>query len=161
MYEQTTQSFATRYFWWFFLIQPEPIPETLLGANPRFYLDVHLKRQNKTQGAVTDDRSIMEEYARCYTAPGAIHATCEDYRAAASIDIEQIKADGGRKSKVPLLALWGAKGVVGDLFDVLGLWREKVETVSGYTLPCGHFLPEEDPEGVIRAVREFFCTNVT
>ena len=117
----------------------------------RAHLDVH----SKTPGAVTP--AAFSEYLRCYNEPNSIHAVCEDYRAAVSIDIEQIKADGGRKATVPLLALWGAKGTVGQLFDVMGLWREEAQDVRGQSLPCGHLLPEEDPDGVLSAIQDFFA----
>jgi haloacetate dehalogenase len=81
---------------------------------------------------------------------------CEDYRAGATIDIEQTRADNGRKATVPLLALWGAKGTVGQLFDVMELWQQEAQNVAGHSLPCGHLLPEEDPNGVLSALKEFF-----
>ena len=154
MYSQTNQEFATRYFWWFFQIQPAPLPELMIEANPELYLRAHLDTQSKTPGAVSAE--AFAEYLRCYELPNSIRAVCEDYRAAVSIDIEQIKADKGRKATVPLLALWGAEGTVGQLFDVLKLWREEAQNVTGHSLPCGHLLPEEDPSGVLSAFKEFF-----
>jgi len=154
MYSQTNQEFATRYFWWFFQIQPAPLPELMIQANPELYLRSHLDTQSKTAGAVTAE--AFSEYLRCYKLPNAIQAVCEDYRAAVSIDMDQTKADNGRKATVPILALWGAEGTVGQVFDVLGLWRQEAQTVSGHSLPCGHLLPEEDPNGVLSAFKEFF-----
>jgi haloacetate dehalogenase len=155
MYAQTNQEFATRYFWWFFQIQPAPLPEQMMGANPELYLRAHLDVQCKTEDAVTAE--AFSEYLRCYKEPACIHAVCEDYRAGATIDIHQIKADGGRKATVPVLALWGAEGTVGQLFDVLKLWREEVQDVQGHSLPCGHLLPEEDPQGVLTAFHGYFA----
>jgi haloacetate dehalogenase len=156
MYERTDREFATRYVWWFFQIQPFPIPERLIGADPEFYLREHIARQNKTPGAITN--AAMAEYLRCYCNPATIHAACEDYRAAAGIGLELDAADdaAGRKIAVPLLALWGAKGVVGQLYDVLETWRAKAGDVSGEAFECGHLLPEEAPEQTLDALLTFF-----
>lgn len=156
MYRRTNQEFATRYVWWFFQIQPFPIPETMIGADPEFYLREHLDRQNKTPGAITEE--AIAEYLRCYRDPATIHALCEDYRAAADIDLEFDAADdaAGRQITAPLLALWGAKGVVGQLYDVLETWRDKATDVSGTALDCGHLVPEEAPEATLDALLSFF-----
>ena len=156
MYERTDKAFATRYVWWFFQIQPFPIPERLIGGDPEFYLREHLGRQNKTPGAITEE--AIEEYLRCYRNPATIHAACEDYRAAADIGLELDAADdaAGRKIAAPLLALWGAKGVVGQLYDVLATWSDKAVDVSGTALDCGHLLPEEAPEATLAALLTFF-----
>ncbi len=143
MYALTNKEFATRYFWWFFLIQPYPLPERLIDADPEFFLRCHIDGQIKTPGAV--DPAVFAEYLRCYRDPATRHAICEDYRAAASIDLEHDAADADRKVAVPLLALWGAKGTVGALYDVLQTWREKAAHVSGRALDCGHGLQEEAP----------------
>lgn len=157
MYASTDKDFATRYVWWFFLIQPAPMPETLIGANLEFYLKHHIDKQNKTPGAITPD--AYAEYRRCYT-PETLHAVCEDYRAAASIDLEHDAADAEKKIEVPLLLLWGDKGVVGKTYDVLKTWREKSVdgAVRGSSLPCGHYLPEEAPERIVSEFLQFFRT---
>jgi haloacetate dehalogenase len=152
MYDHTNQEFATRYFWWFFHIQPAPLPERLIGAETELYLQDHLAVQSKTPGAVTAE--AFAEYLRCYRNPACIHAVCEDYRASVSIDVE-IHNSIRSKVQPPLLALWGAKGTVGQLFDVLSLWREDAADVSGQTLPCGHLIAEEDPEGLVAALDRF------
>lgn len=154
MYAHTNQEFATKYFWWFFHIQPPPLPERMIGAVPELYLQEHLTVQSKTPGAVTPE--AFAEYLRCYRNPACIHAVCEDYRASVSIDVEIHDAAKGRKATPPLLALWGAKGTVGQLFDVLALWRADVADVTGKTLPCGHLMAEEDPDGVVKALGDFF-----
>jgi haloacetate dehalogenase len=156
MYARTDMAFATRYVWWFFQIQPYPIPEHLIGLDPEFYLREHLGRQSKTPGAVTD--AALAEYLRCYCNPATIHAACEDYRAAAGIGLEldAADADAGRTIAAPLLALWGAKGVVGQLYDVLATWRERARDVRGTALDCGHLLPEEAPEATYDALLAFF-----
>jgi haloacetate dehalogenase len=143
MYAQTNKEFATRYFWWFFLIQPAPLPERLIQADPEYFLRHHLASQSKTDGIPSE--ALIREYLRCYQVPGTIEAICEDYRAAASIDLEHDAADADRKLPMPLLALWGAKGVVGQLYDVLDTWRAKAADVRGAGLDCGHVPQEERP----------------
>jgi haloacetate dehalogenase len=152
MYARVNKEFATRYMWWFFLIQPAPLPETLIGNNLEFYLQTHINKQNKTPGAI--DPVAFEEYRRCYTRE-TLHAVCEDYRAAAGIDLVHDEADADRKIGCPLLALWGAKGVVGSSYDVLETWRAKANNVSGGSLPCGHYLPEEAPELLLEKLNAF------
>jgi len=156
MYRDTNQEFATRYVWWFFQIQPALLPEHLIGLDPEFYLKEHLAVQNKTTGAVTEE--ALAEYLRTYCCTGTIHAACEDYRAAAGIGLELDAADekAGKKVTAPLLALWGAKGVVGQTWDVLDTWRAVATTVSGTALDCGHLLPEERPDEVIAELQKFF-----
>lgn len=158
MYASTNKEFATRYAWWFFLIQPAPLPEKLIGADLDFYLRSHIDKQNKTPGAITPE--AWAEYRRCYTAQ-TLHAVCEDYRAAASIDLEHDAQDAGQKIQCPLLVLWGAQGVVGTMWDVLQTWREKSAEglVSGASLPCGHYLPEEAPEQIVSHFVRFFHTT--
>jgi haloacetate dehalogenase len=157
MYDDTSKEFATKYVWWFLQIQPAPMPEHLISLDPGYYLRDHLAVQGKTPGAVTPE--AMAEYIRCYCCKGTIRAVCEDYRAAAGIDLDQDRADdkAGRKIKAPLLALWGAKGTVGKLWDVLAAWRPKTQAaLEGHALPCGHLIPEEQPEMVISDFRRFF-----
>ena len=144
MYARTNKEFATRYFWWFFLIQPHPLPERLIDADPEYFLRSHIEGQIKTPDAVAP--AIFQEYLRCYLDPATRHAICEDYRAAATIDLEHDVADADRKVTAPLLALWGAKGTVGALYDVLQTWREKATDVKGRAIDCGHGLQEEAPE---------------
>ena len=157
MYQKTNQEFATRYFWWFFQIQPAPTPEHMIGLDPVFYIHEHLDRQNKTPDAITP--AAMAEYIRCYCNVPGIHAACEDYRAAVGIGLELDAADdaAGKKINAPLLALWGAKGTVGQMFDVLATWRPKsAGSVQGRALDCGHLLPEEKPEEVLQEIVTFF-----
>ncbi len=153
MYARTDKEFATRYFWWFFLIQPYDLPERLIGADPAYFLKRHLDGQVKTPDAV--DPRVFADYLRCYQKPETIHAICEDYRAAAGIDLEHDAADADRKLTAPLLALWGAKGTVGALYDVVETWREKAANVQGRALPCGHTLQEEMPDLFLSEVLGF------
>jgi haloacetate dehalogenase len=154
MYARTSKEFATRYFWWFFLIQPAPLPERLIGADPEFFLRHHIDGQLKTPGAT--EPTAFAEYLRCYSDPATRHAICEDYRAAASIDLVHDGEDAGARITAPLLALWGAKGTVGALYDVLETWREKALHVEGGALDCGHSPQEECPLETIALLRTFF-----
>jgi haloacetate dehalogenase len=153
MYARTNMEFARRYFWWFFLIQPAPLPEHMIGADPAFFLRAHLDGQSKTPGATSE--AIFAEYLRCYHDPAGLHAICEDYRAAATIDLRHDEADAEARIQAPLLALWGALGTVGALYDVLATWREKAIQVEGHALPCGHTLQEERPEETRMALESF------
>jgi haloacetate dehalogenase len=153
MYVRTDQAFATAYFHWFLLIQPHDLPERLIGADPNYWIDRLLGQWSRRDGVFTDE--ALAEYRRCFRDPAGIRATCEDYRAAAGIDLEHDRADAAKRVDCPLLVLWGAEGVVGKMFDALALWREKASDVRGRALPCGHFLPEEAPRETLAALQEF------
>jgi haloacetate dehalogenase len=155
MYARTGMDFAMRYFWWFFLPQPAPLPETMISANPAFFLEKHIRGQMKRQDAY--DPTLMAEYLRCYARPETIHAICEDYRAAATIDLRHdAESDAaGLKVTAPLQALWGALGTVGALYDVLETWREKALRVEGRALDCGHTLQEELPDETAAEILAF------
>ena len=153
MYALTNKEFATKYFWWFFLIQPEPFPEKLIGFDPDYFLHHHIDGQIKIKGCVED--KAFDEYLRCYKDPRTIHAICEDYRAAATIDLDDDKEDADKKIQCPLYLLWGARGTVGKLYDVVGTWKEKAVTVSGEALDCGHSPEEECPSGFLEKVLAF------
>jgi haloacetate dehalogenase len=157
MYARTDQAFATAYYHWFFLIQPFDLPERLIGSDPAYYL----RRKLGGWGSGLDcfDPRALAEYERCYRDPATIHATCEDYRAAASIDLEHDDADvaAGRKVGCPLLALWGEKGVVNRLFEPLADWGAVAQDVRGRALPSGHYLAEEVPEETLAELRVFFA----
>lgn len=153
MYATTDQEFATAYYHWFFLIQPNDLPETLIKANPEYYLRRCLQQWGKDFSAFTPE--ALAEYIRCFTNPAVIHATCEDYRASATIDLEHDKFDMEQKIHCPVLALWGEKGIIGRKYDVLKTWQERASDVRGFALPCGHFLPEEAPEETYQAIYKF------
>jgi haloacetate dehalogenase len=118
-----------------------------------YFLREHVERQNKISGATEPE--AFAEYLRCYRSPEGVHAVCEDYRAAATIDLEHDAADGDARVRVPLLALWGARGVVGQTYDVLETWREKATDVRGKALDCGHTLQEERPEETLAELIPF------
>ncbi len=156
MYGKTDQAFATAYYHWFFLTQPFDLPEKLIGADPGYYL------RKKTGGwgsapNIFDPRAFAE-YERCFRDPATIHATCEDYRAAASIDLEHDAADvtAERRVACPLLVLWGDKGVVHRFFDPVADWKSVAADVRGRALHAGHYLAEEVPEETLAELQAFF-----
>jgi len=155
MYEQTSDAFARAYWHWFFLIQPAPMPERLIEADPAAYVrDVMGKR---SAGLAPFDPRALAEYQRCMALPGAAHGICEDYRAAAAIDLEhdRLDRDAGNRLALPLMVLWGEQGVVGRCFDPLAEWQRVAADVRGEALPCGHYIAEEAPDMLLERVLPF------
>jgi haloacetate dehalogenase len=155
MYEQTTDAFARAYWHWFFLIQPAPLPERLIEADPGAYLREVMGR--RSAGLAPFDPRALAEYERCLRLPGAAHGLCEDYRAAAGIDLEHDRADRERGARLamPVLALWGAQGAVHRCFRPLEEWRRVADDVRGEPLACGHYIAEEEPQGLLAKVLPF------
>jgi haloacetate dehalogenase len=148
-FRRADMSFGLGYWHWFFLAQPHPFPETIIGANPdAFYF--HRGRSMFAPDA-------LAEYRRCYSDPATIHAMCEDYRAGANFDFERDEEDRRLKRKIacPLLALWGGQGPLGTWYDVLEVWREWADDLEGHAIDCGHYLPEEAPAATISALLPF------
>jgi len=156
MYENTTEAFARAYWHWFFLILPAPIPEKMIGADPKFLLRAKMSKASAS-GLAAFAPEAWAEYERCYTAE-TIHASCEDYRAAAGIDLEHDRADrdAGRKVQAPLLALWGERGIIGRCFDPLAEWRRVASDVRGHPVPSGHYIPEEAPDLLAAELEAFY-----
>jgi len=153
--DATHAAFATAYYHWFFLIQPFDLPERLIGADPVYYL--HRKLGGWGTGMAHFDPRALAEYERCFSDPATIHATCEDYRAAASIDLAHDADDADRRVTCQLMVLWGEKGVVHRLFDPIEDWRGVANDVRGKALPCGHYLAEEVPAAVLEEFSAFFA----
>jgi haloacetate dehalogenase len=158
MYEATDMRFASWYYHWFFLIQPAPLPERMIGGDPAFYLRWTLGAWGG-HGLSFVEPEALAEYERCFSRADTIHAACEDYRASASIDLEHDRAsrDAGEKIACDLYLIWGTRGLVGKRFDPLALWRKRAAgRVEGVALETGHFVPEEQPEETARRLRDFF-----
>ena len=155
MYEQTTMDFAKAYWHWFFLIQREPLPETMITADPEFFIEKMMGNRHAGLSAFTPE--VLAEYRRCVHLPGIAHAICEDYRAAATIDLEHDRADreAGVKVTQPLQVLWGENGVIGKCFDPLAEWNRVAVNVRGGATPCGHYIPEEAPDALLDAALPF------
>ncbi len=154
-FRNANREFGLGYWHWFFLAQPEPLPEHMLGMDPDGWIRGRMSALRR--GGQPFDPRAMDEYVRCFRDPAMIHASCEDYRAAATTDLEDDDASAARGQKVtaPLLALWGEHGFVGRHYDVLEAWREYADKVDGRALPCGHYLPEEVPLETSAALLEF------
>jgi haloacetate dehalogenase len=156
MYEQTSEAFARAYWHWFFLIQPAPLPERLIEADPAAYLRDVMGR--RSAGLSPFDPRAWAAYEAALAQPGAAHGVCEDYRAAAGIDLVHDRADreAGHRLAQPLLVLWGEQGVVQRCFRPLDEWRRVATDVRGGPLPCGHYIAEEAPEALLAQVLPFF-----
>ncbi len=154
IFMEANRSIAMKYYHWYFLAQPHPLPETLIGNS----LDVYLKAK---MGAWGSDAALFHpeafaEYRRCFGDPQTIHASCEDYRAAATIDLAHDADDLARKVDCPLFAMWGGKGVMEQEYDVIACWRERAANVSGTRIDgAGHFLVEEKPAECLEALLPF------
>jgi haloacetate dehalogenase len=153
MFTSVEKELATANYHWFFLIQPAPLPEKLIGADPDFWVRTKLERW-AAAGATFDPQAVAE-YLHCFHDPAVIHATCEDYRAAASIDLAHDEADLDKKVTCPVLALWGSAGRIHRLFDVVEAWQERARDVRGKPVACGHFLAEEAPDETYAELRAF------
>jgi len=159
MYRDANTQFATAYWHWYFLIQPAPFPENLINADPDYFLNTKCGAGSAGMSPFTSE--ALESYLTAFRDPAAVHAMCEDYRAAATIDIEHDNADGDKKIATPLLCLWGKQGVIEACFDALALWRERADDVRGHALNGGHYLAEELPEQVFNEFHSFFSAQIT
>ncbi|WP_448204056.1 alpha/beta fold hydrolase [Azospirillum sp. sgz302134] len=158
VFARIDQRMATAYYHWFFLIQPGGLPEHLIGLDPDYYLRRVLGSIGST--AEVFDPEAIAAYQTAFRDPAAVHAMCEDYRAAASIDQDHDREDraAGRLVTCPSLVLWGRNSAVGRLYDdPLGIWRAYAPGIQGRALPAGHFIPEEAPEETAKALLDFFA----
>jgi haloacetate dehalogenase len=159
MYEQTSEAFARAYWHWFFLIQPAPLPERLIEADPAAYVRDVMGR--RSAGLAPFDPRALAEYERTAALPGTACGICEDYRASAGIDLDHDRSDRERGVRlgVPLLALWGRDGVVHRCFKPLDEWRQVADDVRGGPLPCGHYIAEEAPDALLAQVLPFLTAS--
>jgi haloacetate dehalogenase len=157
VFTHVDRALAEAYYHWFFLSQEADLPEHLIGADPDYFLRRKLDQWSGSRGSAAFAPEAVEEYVRCFRDPEVIRATCEDYRAAASIDLEhdEVDAVAGRRVECPALVLWGAEGFVGRAYDVLEVWRAYATDVRGQALGGGHFLAEEEPGATLTALRDF------
>lgn len=154
MYRDAKSGFAHAYWHWYWLTLPQPFPETLIAADPDFFW---LSKCGAGKAGLSPFvQQALDEYLTSFAMPDAIHGACEDYRAAATIDLDHDDADK-TKLQMPLLALWGSDGVIEAHFDCLALWRERADNVDGWALDGGHYLAEENPAAVLEAWLPFFA----
>jgi haloacetate dehalogenase len=162
LYQNITKEFATIFYHWFLLVQPPPFPETLVANSAEYFLKSTLLWLGGHP--ITDPipdwlgAEAFREYLRCFRNPDSIHAICEDYRAAASIDLEHDKVDLNKKIECPLLVLWSEKGPFHRMYDVLQTWKDRAKDALGKPLPTGHFLPEQVPQELTRELKSFLST---
>ena len=155
-FERTDMSFALGYYHWFWFAQPHPFPEELINAAPETWFRAHTSREPKSPGFFREE--ALQDYLAAAHDPEAITGMCEDYRAAATIDLQhdRISRSEGRRVQCPMLALWGAKGKVGGWYDPVTLWRDYCDAeVSGAAVDSGHYLAEEAPAEVLAHLEEF------
>ena len=158
MYARTDMAFARAYYHWFHLIQPAPMPETMIGNSAMAYLANKLGGWGG-QGLAHLEPEALGAYQQSFARPAAIHSACEDYRASAGIDLDHDRDSRaqGQRIECDLLVLWGERGVVHRLFDPLALWQAQCAGhVSGQAMAAGHFIPEELPELTANALQRFF-----
>ena len=153
VFKNTNAILAKRYYHWFFLIQSYPLPETMIGNDPEYYIRSKLQMWGANNEYLTED--IIQEYLRCFTTE-TIQASCEDYRAGASIDLVHHEEDFDKKISCPLQVLWGSKATIEELYDPIKVWKEWALNVEGQSIDCGHFLPEESPVETYNAIINFF-----
>jgi len=154
-----TRQWGTFSWHWFFNIQPEPLPEKMMGADPDWFMEKKLAKTKR--GLSFFDPNALAEYKRCFRNPETIHAICEDYRATFGVDLEMDSKDfeAGRRIECPVLLLWGATGGVGRNHQPgpAQIWQNYAANIVGAkALPCGHYLSEEAPQETTAALREFF-----
>jgi haloacetate dehalogenase len=155
-FERLNRTTARAAYHWYFLAQPAPFPETLIGKDPDYFLRHTLESWCGTPGAFTAE--ALASYGEAFRDPAVIHASCEDYRAGIGVDCEFDDADrkAGHKVAPPLLALWGAQGRPHRGQAVLEVWKAWADDVRGEPLECGHFIPEERPAELAKLLLDFF-----
>ena len=157
-FEAMDSSLAFSWFHWHLMRQPAPFPETLIGANPKFYLDFLLDSWTNIEGSITEE--AYAEYLRCFSNPDTIRATCADYRGVA-LDLEHDAIDRGRQLACPVLVLWGGNmpkrpgWQTGANLDMMSVWKRRASSVRGKGMNCGHFIPEERPAELVSELLTF------
>jgi haloacetate dehalogenase len=154
MFMDTSRKVAGSYWHWYFLSQPEPFPERMIGNDPDFFYETCLIGWGATN--ISDfDREMIAEYRRAWRDPGMIHGSCSDYRAAASIDLNHDTADIDKRVQCPVLAFYGAAGQMAQLFDIPAEWRKRCADLSTSSLPGGHFFVDQFPRDVAQVLTDF------
>ena len=153
MYEHTNKQFAKSYFHWFFLTQPAWLPESMIINDPKKWMKNCLDKWSGNHRF----GKVEKEYLKSFKQKKRIHASCEDYRASASIDLEHDKKDRNKKLNIPIQVLWGKSGVIGKQFDSLKIWQKySKKKIYGTGINSGHFIPEQNPKETIKNLKKFF-----
>jgi len=155
-FEAADMAFGMGYYHWFFLAQPHPKPERMILRDVEDWFDLHTSREPKDKGFFHPE--ARADYLAALREAGTVAAICEDYRAAATIDLvhDRTSRDAGERLRCPLLALWGAKGKIGAWYDPLAVWRAYAAgPVDGGAVASGHYLAEEAPEEVLGRLDAF------
>lgn len=160
MFENVDREMAQTYFHWFFLSQGNGIPEKLINADPEAWIASRFSGRHLEHSAV--DSSAIAEYTNIFRDPAHVAATCADYRAAASIDLDHDRADRTSKLRIaaPLLVMWGQSSYVGRNFDSVEIWRSYADHVTGIQAPSDHYIPEEAPDFTSEVLSEFFSAEL-
>ncbi len=161
MYENAGLEFAKSYFHWFFLIQKEPFPETLISTSPREFAKMFMGGR-QVEGLTIFDDSSFNSYAEALGDIDTIHSMCQDYRASASLDLDEARDDlaSGRLIRCPLRVLWSDRGVVEKCFSAVKEWQAVSAddvTVEGHSVDSGHYIPEQIPDTVVSEILDLFC----
>ena len=153
--------YAMKIYHWTFLAQPYPLPETLIGGSPDFFLKQKMASQTKSKTLDAIDPRALEHYLAAFRDPSRVHAMCEDYRAGATtdFDIDKTDHDAGNKITIPMLALWGEVGIARAAATPLDTWKIWATNISGMPVDSGHFLTEENPDVTAQALKEFFLAE--
>lgn len=159
MYNYTNFQFAKAYFHWFFLIQAAPLPETAIVNSAEQFTKMYMGARQGDSVSIFDKR-CYDAYEKCLSDMDTVHGMCNDYRASASLDMEEQKSDleNARLIQCPLLVLWGKKGVIEKCFDAVKEWQAVTDpkiTVQGYAVDSGHYIPEEVPDATTEAILSF------
>ncbi len=162
MWHRMDAALAMRAWHWMFLALPAPFPETLIGHDPKFFLDSRATAGSKRKDVTIFDPRALAHYHAAYEEPLRVHAMCEDYRAGRTTDLAYDEADraAGQKIGCPVLALWGSTGLPADAgIDPLACWRDWAGDLRGFAIDSGHYLPEENPAATAKALLDFFTAR--
>ncbi|MEV4573183.1 alpha/beta hydrolase [Nonomuraea jabiensis] len=156
VFDRADMNFALGYWVWSFLAAPEPLPERLIAGAPSLLVDHMLDSWAHTPDAFPPE--VRAAYTAQFADPATVHAICEEYRAAATLDYEHDQADRGKQRiACPTLALWSAAGPVAEWYEPLKVWQTWARDVRGGPVRSGHFLPEEAPDETARHLLDFLA----
>ncbi|UKZ79902.1 hypothetical protein TrVFT333_007665 [Trichoderma virens FT-333] len=157
MYSVENPNFAKTYWHWFFLIQKEPLPETLISASARQFAELFMGGRQKSGLAIFEKESL-DSYVENLEDPATIHSMCQDYRASATIDLDEAREDAkqGKLLQSPLRVIWARHGVIGKCFDAVQEWKAASNAwVDGHDVDSGHYIPEDVPDEVVSNILDF------